>query len=297
MPATLFVTIDTEPDCDTKWNRVRPLTFSSVTEGIPNILRPIWNRHGIEPIYFVCPEVVKNDECCKVLKKEISQGAIIGAHLHSEYIEPNLSPQASLSEPSNEFPCYAYNDEIEFEKIKNLTLLIEQRLGIRPIWFRAARYGADLATIQSLKKLGYQYDSSLTPQINWQNAGGPDHRLAPDQPYYISETDLYKMGAAKTEIIEVPISIHGKRFGLLSRFLPESWLFYNWLRPTHVSTFEQKRLIRYFFNQYKNPTLVLMFHSQEIMVNKSPYVRNKWMQKLFLSRLERTISYFHKCAL
>jgi len=64
----LFVTIDTEPDCDIAWRRSSPLTFSSVTSGIPKILRPIWDRHDVKPIYYVSPEVVRDDECCRVLK-------------------------------------------------------------------------------------------------------------------------------------------------------------------------------------------------------------------------------------
>lgn len=293
MPATLYVTIDTEPDCDTRWNRIRPLIFSSITEGIPKLLRPIWDKWEINPIYFVCTEVVRNEECCRILRQEISRGAIIGTHLHSEYIEPKLSRGASESIPSYEFPCFDHDDSIESEKIENLSLLIEQNLGVKPVWYRAARYGADLASIKTLSKLGYQYDSSVTPQINWEKYGGPDHSKAPEQPYYISASDLYAESSDQSGIKEIPISIHGKRFGLLSGLLPDSWLFYRWLRPTHMSIFEQKRLIRYFFAKYKDPTLVLMFHSQEIMVNTSPYVRNKWMQRYFLKRLERTIAYFN----
>jgi hypothetical protein len=80
----------------------------------------------VNPIYFVCPQVVQNDECCEVLKKEIQQGAIIGTHLHSEYIEPNITECAG--KPSYEFPCFAHSTEIEFEKIKNLTELIEKKI-------------------------------------------------------------------------------------------------------------------------------------------------------------------------
>ena len=88
MERTLVITIDTEPDCDTTWKRSDPLTFESVLSGIPGILRPIWNKFQIKPVYFVSPEVVQNPDCCKVLKKEIQLCAEIGTHLHSEYIEP-----------------------------------------------------------------------------------------------------------------------------------------------------------------------------------------------------------------
>lgn len=289
----LLVTIDTEPDCDIHWARSYPLTFTSVTKGIPEILRPIWNKYNVKPIYFVCPQVVQNDECCEILKKEIQNGAIIGTHLHSEYIEPNKTE--SLGKPSYEFPCYAHSGEIEYQKIKNLTDLIKNKLFVNPEWYRAARFGADLDTIKSLKKLGYKYDSSITPHINWEKIGGPDHSSALEQPYWIDQNNYYKNSSEKESIgiLEFPITISGKRFGIFGKLLNKNWIFYNWIRPSHMTFFEQKLLINKFINKYKNPVLVMMFHSQEIMINKSPFVRNTLMQKLFLLRLENVIKYFN----
>ena len=51
MAGIICITIDTEPDCDVHWRRSRPLTFESVTFGIPSILRPVWDKFGIKPVY------------------------------------------------------------------------------------------------------------------------------------------------------------------------------------------------------------------------------------------------------
>src|SRR5208283_1660177 len=205
----LLITIDTEPDCDSAWRRSSPLTFSSVLEGIPNILRPLWDRYAIRPIYFVSPEVVKNDGCCKILSAEIRRGSEIGTHLHSEYIEPRITIHDPAGTASDEFPCFAHDAEIEYAKIKNFTGLIQDKLHYRPVWYRAARYGADIDTIRLLSDLGYKYDSSVTPGIDWSGIGGPDHRRAPEQPYWISKEDLYE-GSEKNKssgIMEYPITI------------------------------------------------------------------------------------------
>ncbi len=288
----LYVTIDTEPDCDTSWKRSSPLAFTSVTEGIPALLRPLWDRYSIKPIYYVSPEVVSDDACCAVLKSEIAKGSIIGAHLHSEYIEPHVTILDPAGKVSAEFPCYAHDTETEHGKIKNLTELIEKRLSCRPIWYRAARYGADLDTIRILHDLGYRYDSSVTPGIDWSGIGGPDHSHAPLQPYWISRNDLYAAAEKNqsTGIMEYPVTVFGKRFGIMGRFLPDNWLFYNWLRPTHMTVWEQKRVIKEMTKLYGNPVLVLLFHSMEIMINKTPFVRNGLMQKRFLKNLEKIIS-------
>jgi len=293
MSIRLLITIDTEQDYDTHWRKQNPMTFTSVIEGIPNLLRPIWNRTNVNPIYFVSPELLYNDDCCNVLKEEIASGAIIGAHLHPEYIEPNLGVTDFDGKPNYEFACFAHDTEIEFQKIKNLTELIIRKLNVKPEWYRAGRYGADLDTIKSLKKLGYKYDSSVTPLLDWSGIGGPDHSKAPEQPYWIDSNDYYKSTSENQSIgiLEYPITISGKRFGIFGNLLPDKWLFYNWIRPSHMTVFEQKILIKKFLKKYKDPTLVMMFHSEEVMIGKSPYVRNRFMQNIFLKNIESIIRY------
>ena len=103
--------------------------------------------------------------------------------------------------------------------------MIAKNIGVRPVSYRAARFGADLDTIKSLEKLGYKVDSSVTPQINWSSSGGPNHSKAPQQPYFVSTDAFYSPGTST--ILEVPISISKKRFFLL----PDKWFFYRWLDP------------------------------------------------------------------
>lgn len=290
----LFITIDVEPDCGIKWQRSNPLEFTSITYGIPKLLRPIWNKHNIKPIYFISPEVIQNKECCAILKSEINKGAIIGTHLHSEFIPPNMTLKNPAGKISEEFPCYAHSTKVEYLKIKNLTKLIKRKLGVRPIWYRAARFGADFDTIKTLKKLGYKYDSSVTPGIKWHEY--VDHSMAQNQPYMISKDDYYKPEKIRDGIgiREYPVTIDGKRFGFFGKLLPNKWYFYAWLRPSHVFLWEMKLIANKFIRKYKNPVIVIMFHSMEIIPKKSPFVRNRFMQKLFLRRLDSIIKYLHK---
>ena len=288
MAGIFCITIDTEPDCDIHWKRSQPLTFESITFGIPSILRPIWDKFGIRPVYFVSPEVVENDECCQTLKDEIARGAEIGTHLHSEYIEPQKKHEDISGTASDEFPCFAYDAEIESAKIKNLTELIEKKLGVRPVSYRAARYGADLDTIKALEKLGYKVDSSVTPGVSWTRQGGPDHSRSPKQPYFISQTDYYSSGNSK--ILEVPITVSGKRL----LFLPGRWMFYRWLRPTHMTALEMKSLVAEFARNYPSPVLNMMFHSMEVLPGKTPFVRTKLGQKMYLCRLNSILRYMIK---
>lgn len=274
----ILITIDTEMDADIHWRKKSPITFISILEGIPKYYRPIWDKYNIYPIYFVSPEVLEDDDCCEVLKGEIDKGAIIGAHLHPEYIDPDKT-EIDLIE-AERFPCFGYAYEIEKLKLKNLKELIESKLSVTPIWYRAARFGADEDSIKILSELGFRYDSSFTPGIDWRAKKGPDHSKIQLTPYIIEPYGIK----------EYPITICGKRFGVIGKLMPDNWLFYKWLRPTHMTYFEEKCLIKE-LKRKGIDQLVMMFHSMEIMVNKTPYVRNKWMQCYYLWRMEKTIKY------
>jgi hypothetical protein len=261
------------------------LIFESVLSGIGTLVRPIWNRYEIKPVYFVSPEVIGDDDCCGVLKSEMELGAEIGTHLHSEYIEPQKKYESFAGTASKEYPCFAYSTEVEFAKIRNLTELIAEKLGVRPVSYRAARYGADLDTIKSLEKLQYKVDSPVTHEIDWSCQDGPDHSRAPKQPYFVSADDYYCSGDSK--ILEVPITISRKR----ASFLPNKWLFYRWLRPTHMTVCEMKMLSNEFVAIYSAPVLNMMFHSMELVPQKTPFVRTGIGRKMYLNRLEKIIAY------
>lgn len=285
----VWITIDTEMDADIHWKKSWPPEYSSVCEGIPQILRPIWERYQVYPIYFVSPEILYSEECCSVLREEIRRGAIIGAHLHPEYIEPDAQWGEGIDRITPQFPNSACSTGEEYEKIAHLTKLIESKLDINPVWYRGARFGADLDTIHSLARLGYQYDSSVTPNIDWTSKGGPDHSKAPAGRYNIASDNMYCEG--DLGIAEVPVTILGKRWGLLGRLLPDNWFFYKWLRPTHMTYLEMKQMVK---SLRGHNDLVMMFHSMEIMINKTPYVRSRWMQRYYLWRLEKILAYIKK---
>ena len=278
MSRKLYVTIDTEMDADIHWKKKNPRKFSSIIYGIPYIYRPIWNKYNVKPIYFVSPEVLECDKACRVLRCEISKGAIIGAHLHPDFIEPEKTPDEML--PMEKYPCFGYNYDIEKKKIGNLKKMIETRLGVTPIWYRAARFGADQDTIKIIHELGFKNDSSFTPDVNWKKKGGPDHSRIRVGSFIIKPYG----------IVEHPVTIIGRRWGIIGRLLPDNWLFYRWLRPTHMTYFEEKRLVKE-VSKRKIDELVMMFHSMEVMIGKTPYVRNKMMQRYFIWRLEKTIEF------
>lgn len=263
------LTIDVEPDCDVKWHRSDPLTFINVSVGIRDILQPLCQRFGVRPTYLISPEVLAHDASAQVLRDLTD--CELGMHLHSEYIEPQRTYVHPAGTVSGEFPCQLPT-EIEYQKLVNATELFRRQFGYAPRSYRAARYGADADTFAALAKLGYQIDTSVTPGIDWKQRGGPDFRGYPDQPYRL-----------ESGLLEVPVTIAGKRFPLL----PDRWMAYRWLRPSMMTAFEMKRLIRYMADKYpERVVLNMMFHSMELIPQASPYVRSERGQKRYLARLQ-----------
>jgi len=283
------ITIDVEPDCLTNWSRSDPRSFKSITYGIPHLLQPVFNRFGAKPTYLLDSEVIENNESVKTILS-LNGEYELGTHLHSEFIKPCEGNNGCDKAGSGKFACYDYSDEIESEKLKNLTLSFEKSFGYKPLCYRAGRFGSDINTIKSLAKLGYLVDSSVTPHINWTRQHGPNFKDYPEQPYFIDPYSFNKPNN-DSKILEVPVSIGGKRLPIL----PDQWLFYSWLRPTHVSVSEQKKLIRQYMQKYKDQERIvfcMMFHSMEIIPNASPYTRSQKGVDRLLSRMEAVLKFF-----
>ena len=293
MKKIAIITIDTEPDCDTRWRRSDPLKFDSVSIGIKTILQPMFDKYGIKPVYFVSPEVLEHPESVKILK-ELSDAnrCEIGNHLHGEYVLPEKDFQKPDGTRSKKYVCYDYSDDVEFEKIKNHDARLTQLFHKKPTSFRAAKFGADEKTIQSLVKLGYTVDSSVTPHVDWSKQGGPNFKNFPDQPYGIDENDFSKENKT-SKILEVPITVGKKRLP----FLPDKWLFHRWLRPSNMFVWEQKKMIRNFTKRNSDKesvVLCMMFHSMEVIPGATPFARTRFGAWWLTKRLEKTIQYLVK---
>ena len=275
MKRYLCITIDVEPDCSTNWNRSDPLTFTNIDQGIGRTLQPLFAKLGARPTYLISPEVLNHQPSVDVLGSLTN--CELGAHLHCEYIEPQIKYSDPAGTQSDQFPS-ALSKEMQFEKIKAITELFHRKFGYRPTSYRAARFGANADTFEHLAALGYSVDTSVTPGIDWTAKGGPDFSACPDQPYWIDDHRL----------LEVPATVVGKR----CRFLPDKWFAYRWLRPSIMTTAGMKRLIDTVTARCPdNTTLNMMFHSMEIMPGRSPYVRTRPGRKLYLARMAKVIQY------
>ncbi|MBS1688541.1 MAG: hypothetical protein JSS96_07445 [Bacteroidetes bacterium] len=289
-PKVFFlVTIDTECDKGAKWHIQYPLSFNNIYEGVPRVLSPLFNEYNIRPTYLLSPEILYDDQSMQVFLKE--KNVELGTHLHAEFIAPEM-----IEKPTSTFLTQVeLKKEIEAEKLKNLTDLFKEKTGKKPLSFRAGRYGMSKFTLEILESLGYIVDSSIMPyrKYRFSNDRYVDYWNAYLQPYYPSKENALKNG--KMSIMEVPLTsvtpLVYKYSPVFMKFLnPNNSTIKNkiltrlnlkdnthhYLTPYKQPLADLKCLSNFVVNRFRNNKVVIlnmMFHSNEVYPNASPYTQ------------------------
>jgi hypothetical protein len=281
----LAVTVDTECDKGAAWKTQHPLRFRSVTEGIPDILEPLFRTHGIVPTYLLSPEILRDPSSVALLRG--LKDCELGTHLHGEFIEP----EADLAAAVTSVPQSAYAPAVEREKLKNLTALFADRLGFAPKSFRGGRFALSSHTLGFLEELGYSVDSTVTPfRTNAYDGGRTcNYWGAPLAPYHPSRKDPRKRGSLG--LLEVPVTIlmpflarlpsvflrrlSDRAFQSgLGRALGKASRRKIWVRPLRGTAEELASGADVVVSGWdpRSPAVInIMFHSVEVIPGASPY--------------------------
>lgn len=277
------VSIDTECDHDPRWIRSDPLAFESILDGLPNRLQPAFEAVGAIPTYLLTVEVLEDPDCVKALNA--LQGSFeYGTHLHAAFIEPEKKFHDYAGVDSPDFQC-AYEADIEFQKLANLSNLFKEALGYSPTSFRAGRYGASANSVNSLQRLGYKVDTSVTPHMKWQEPNAQvDFRKAPEQPYFPSLDTLSKpQSYTSGRILEVPVTVK-----------PRLFRDPRWFRPWFASVEQMKDIVRYQLKKHSSQQVLsinMMFHSMEVIEKASPYPQTKVEAERFIDDMQAALQW------
>ncbi len=280
----LTVSIDTECDHDPQWVRANPITFESIYEGVPNRLQTAFDSIGAVPTYLLTVEVMEDAQSVKTLR-ELKGNYEFGTHLHAAFIEPDKKFQDYAGIDSPDFQS-SYPEEIEYRKLENLSNLFFDCFGYRPTSFRAGRYGAASQSLNSLQKLGYKVDTSVTPHIRWTEPNGMvDFRKAPEQPYFPAVDEIVVPGGNPTErILEAPVTV-------MPRLLRRNPV---WFRPWFASVDQMKKIFQYQLKKHADKEVIninMMFHSMEIIEKASPYPQTAEDVQRFLDDMLEGLSW------
>lgn len=268
------ITIDTECDHDPQWIRSKPLRFDSILEGLPNRLQPAFESVSAVPTYLLTVEVLEDKACVDTLN-DMPGSYEYGTHLHAAFIEPQKKYFDYAGVDSPDFQS-SYSPDIEYQKLANLTALFEQTLGHKPLSFRAGRYGASADSVNSLQRLGYKVDTSVTPHMQWREPNGyVDFRKAPEQPYFPAQHNLSVAEEySDARILEVPVSVK-----------PRLFRDPRWFRPWFASVEQMKEVFRYQLKRHPDASVLsinMMFHSMEVIEKASPYPQSADDVKRFI---------------
>lgn len=296
-PPMLFVVVDTEEEFD--WHAPFSRSSTSVRAiRALDVLHRVLDPFAVRPTYVIDYPVATQPEGYEVIRELAESGRCnVGAHLH-----PWVTPP--LSEPVNAVNSFGCNLEPALQEAKIATLLdaIQQNVGIRPITYKAGRYGLGRSTIPVLQRLGFAIDVSIIPLMDFSNASGPDFEAFDSQPFF------FGLGH---RILEVPCTQgfagFARRLGLPLHHLSDSRLGRQvkatgvlsrsgalnkiMLSPEGSRLNEMQAVTRALLGDGLR-TFSLTFHSSSLEPGHTPYVRTSQDLSEFLDRIQAYLDFF-----
>lgn len=183
-----IVTVDTEEEFD--WSA----PFSREQRSVEHIHRVhqfqnLCSGYGVKPIYLVDHPIATSPEAVEILGNYAGQGkASIGLHLHP-WVNPPFVEQVNAR---NSYSCNLLPG-LEREKLQILHETVSENFAVVPKIYRAGRYGVGANTIEILKNLNIDFDSSVRTSFDYSADAGPNFSLEPDQPYWLHKYTLAEL--------------------------------------------------------------------------------------------------------
>lgn len=305
--APLFViTLDTEPD--NEWGRPRVPTTQNA-RFIPRF-HEMCVRHGFKVTYLMTLEMAHDVPLRDYLVARLRAGECeIGAHLHP-WNTPPLVQVTDDDLKHHPYP-YEYPPEVQREKLQTLITAIERRYGVRPVSYKAGRWGLDGFHAQLLDEMRFQVDTSVCPGINWgpskgdpRGSGGPNYNRAPIVPYRLSREDVCRPGSLQLLEVSPTIVFYSalgryvpairalyRRYRRVRRLFDRQHLGSQWLRPYPHMTVERLKRVAALARRAGAPVLNLTLHSSELMPGGSPYNRTEASIENLFARMEGFLSF------
>ena len=300
---TILVTIDTEED---DWGSYAP--FGAAVENISRVpkLHELLGEYGVRPTYFVNYPPLLHKSSLDVLRSLRDDPTCeIATHCHPW----NTPPFAALEEELVSMMCNL-SVEANHEKLSVMTETLEEKLGVRPVSFRAGRWGFGPSVAMCLPALGYCVDSSVSPFVDWSRLGGPDYSQAPFQPYRF-QPEAPLVPDATGPLVEIPTTVGFLRgdqslmattrrqllrsplrrvrlLGILDRL---GLICFRWLSPETSTTRDLTRLSESIMRGGSR-VLAMAFHSSTLLPGATPFVASNADLARFLDRIRRILAFW-----
>lgn len=291
----LVVFVDTEEEFDWSKPKRRDSTSVRAVQALPKAHRTL-RGYGLKPAYLVDFPVTVTEASANVLRGFLAADeCTIGTQLHP-WVNP---PFDETLDAVNSFVGNLPRN-LERAKLKALTDAITESFGMRPIVYRAGRYGIGPNTEALLDELGYRMDTSVRPFFDYRDEGGPSFRRIEPQPYWTGpEKRLLEVPLTSTFVgglrrLGEPLFHFGGRIphmrglmartGLLSRvpLTPEGTSLQEALAALSVLLDSDMQLFS------------ISFHSPSVEPGHTPYVRDSADLKRFYAWLDGVFNFLAK---
>ncbi len=276
----LFVDTEEEFDWDAPFNR--DATQVTALDGLAKG-QGYFAAAAVPPVYLVDYPIVQSDGAVALLGQWLADGtADVGAHLHPWVTPPHEEEVTARNSFAGNLP-----ETLERAKLLAQCDFIEQRLGRRPLAYRAGRYGVGHATARTLVEAGFLLDCSIRSRFDYSAHHGPDFSGLPLRPYRLGPDN---------RLVELPLStaftghlrgygerLHplASRWGRASGALSRAGLLTRVpLTPEGVTARECVQAIDALVNE-DVPVLSFSFHSPTLEPGHTAYVRTAADQKAF----------------
>lgn len=291
--ATRFsVTVDTEEEFDWAASFDRHNTSTSATQALA-LGQAYFARAGIKPLYYVDQPVVDCDAAADFLAGQVADGAAdVGVHLHPWVTPPHVEEVNSRNSYVGNLPR-----DVEQAKLRHVRDAIVQRIGLRPVAYRAGRYGIGPSTLEILAEEGFLIDSSVRSLFDYRGDGGPDFRRERLMPWRCGPDNA---------IVELPLTTmftgRLRRFGPLAylgmdqfptvkaAMARAGWMERVPLTPEGVPAGKACEAIDAAID-HGLPLLTMSFHSPSLAVGHTPYVRSSRDLEDFYSWFDRVLDH------
>lgn len=177
---TVFV--DTEEEFDWTADFSRSARDTTAIGALPEATRR-FNDLGVKPVYLCDYPVVANDGSRDIVRDLFEQGRCeVGAHLHPWVNPPHVESVSGRNSFTGNLP-----NELQRQKLRELTAAVIERIGTRPTVFRAGRYGLGPETMAHLAEAGYRLDTSVRSLFDYSADMGPNYLDCPCWPWKTPE--------------------------------------------------------------------------------------------------------------
>lgn len=253
-PAFL-ITIDTEGD--NLW--AAPTTVTTQNAQCLPRFQQLCERRGLKPTWLTNYEMAECAFFCEFGRDVVERGAAeIGMHLHA-WNSPPITDRDSIHQAY----LIEYPESVMRDKVKFMTVLLEERFDCKMLSHRAGRWAFDSRYARLLVENGYRVDCSVTPHVSWSKSpgaphgsGGTDYTTYPAHPYFMDLDRIDREG--NSSLLEIPVSIVAEPNGRTS-----------WLRPDGQNRDSMLAILDRALRE-RWPCVEFMLHSSELMAGGSP---------------------------